>query len=281
MLKKTSKLLGLLLLLIFSFMYTNKVFSTAKNSNPVMKEIVKYKKEHDLQPTEPVINKDELILGYSGLIINKEVSYKNMKNKFDKNKIVYEDKLPKTTITKDYNYYIKQGNPKNKSVALIFKVENKDSVDNLLKYLQRQNIKASFFVDGTWLKENVEVAFRITDMGHDIYNLGYDGNYDKSTINITNNLIESITLKDSLYCLNDRKDDLQKKVCAKKNMLTLTSTLLDVSISDLKKGLINGAIISYSVKDFDNSNTTLIIRTITNKGYEIKDLNSVINEKRY
>ena len=58
MLKKTSKLLGLLLLLIFSFMYTNKVFSTAKNSNPVMKEIVKYKKEHDLQPTEPVINKD-------------------------------------------------------------------------------------------------------------------------------------------------------------------------------------------------------------------------------
>ena len=101
-----------------------------------------------------------------------------------------------------------------------------------------------------------------------------------------------------MYCLNDRKDDLQKKVCAKKNMLTLTSTLLDVSISDLKKGLINGAIISYSVKDLEKDSSFIVefknlyqhtsycdfltekMESDTIVRFELKD-NSLDNQKRF
>ena len=212
MLKKTCKLIGILLLLVFSFVYTEKVFTTAKDNNSVMKEVVKYKNSYDIKPKEPIIKKDELILGYSGLIVDKEATYKNMDDKFDKDKIVYKDKLPNTTITKNYNYYIKQGNVTSKSVAIIFKVKNENNLNSFLDNINKLDIKINFFIDASWLSDNIEKAFEMTNMGYDIYNLGYDGKYDKKSINKSNNLIESITLKDSKYCLNEDKNDYEKEV---------------------------------------------------------------------
>ena len=110
MFKNASKLAGLLLLLLLSFIYTDKVFDGARNSDPVMKNIKTYKEKNDVLAVEPIIKDDEIILGYSGLIVNEEESYKKMKedDKFSEEKIVYEDALPKTTISKTYDYYIKR-----------------------------------------------------------------------------------------------------------------------------------------------------------------------------
>ena len=281
MFKNTVKLIGILFLLVFSFVYTEKVFKTAKDNNEVMKEVIKYKKENDIEPKEPIIKNNEIILGYSGLIIDKEESYKNMNDKFDKDKLIYKDKLPNTTITKNYNYYIKQGNLSNKSVAIIFKVKNNNNIDEFLSTISNLNVKLNFFVDGTWLFDNIEKAFDIVNSGHEIYNLGYDGKYNKNTISRTNNLIESITLKDSKYCLNEEKKDEEKEVCSNKKMLSLLPTLIEPSILELKHNLVKGAIVSYDLDNFDNSKFNLIIKTITSRGYEVKSLNSVINEKRY
>lgn len=281
MLKKTCKLIGILLLLVFSFVYTEKVFTTAKDNNSVMKEVIKYKNSYDIKPKEPIIKKDELILGYSGLIVDKEATYKNMDDKFDKDKIVYKDKFPNTTITKNYNYYIKQGNVTSKSVAIIFKVKNENNLNSFLDNINKLDIKINFFIDASWLSDNIEKAFEMTNMGYDIYNLGYDGKYDKKSINKSNNLIESITLKDSKYCLNEDKNDYEKEVCKKKKMLTLLPTMVNPSILELRQNLVKGAIISYDLDTFDNSNINIILKTITSRGYTVKSLNDVINEKRY
>lgn len=281
MLKKTCKLIGILLLLVFSFVYTEKVFTTAKDNNSVMKEVVKYKNSYDIKPKEPIIKKDELILGYSGLIVDKEATYKNMDDKFDKDKIVYKDKFPNTTITKNYNYYIKQGNVTSKSVAIIFKVKNENNLNSFLDNINKLDIKINFFIDASWLSDNIEKAFEMTNMGYDIYNLGYDGKYDKKSINKSNNLIESITLKDSKYCLNEDKNDYEKEVCKKKKMLTILPTMVNPSILELRQNLVKGAIISYDLDTFDNSKINIILKTITSRGYTVKSLNDVINEKRY
>lgn len=281
MLKKTCKLIGILLLLVFSFVYTEKVFTTAKDNNSVMKEVIKYKNSYDIKPKEPIIKKDELILGYSGLIVDKEATYKNMDDKFDKDKIVYKDKFPNTTITKNYNYYIKQGNVTSKSVAIIFKVKNENNLNSFLDNINKLDIKINFFIDASWLSDNIEKAFEMTNMGYDIYNLGYDGKYDKKSINKSNNLIESITLKDSKYCLNEDKNDYEKEVCKKKKMLTILPTMVNPSILELRQNLVKGAIISYDLDTFDNSKINIILKTITSRGYTVKSLNDVINEKRY
>lgn len=280
MLKKTSKLAGLFFLLLLSFVYTDKVFSTARANDPIMKQVVKYKSKNDVLPTEPTVKGNELVLGYSGLVVNAKASYNSMKNddKFSEEKIVYDKQLPDNTISKTYDYYIKQGNPAQEQVAIIFKITNDTDVDEILKLVAKNDVKVNFFVDGTWLENNVETAFSMVNLGSEIYNLGYDGKYTKSMISVTNNLIESISLKDSNLCLNELKDDEEKEVCTKKKMHTITPTIIEPTVSDLKEKLVKGAIISYDLSTFDFSKFGLIINTITSRGYEVKPLSKIITE---
>lgn len=280
MFKTAGKLASLFMLLVLSFIYTDKVFSSVRESDPIMKEVIKYKKENDIKQIEPIINEDELILGYSGLVVNRDKSYKNMKekNKFDEEKIVYDKKLPNNTITKTYEYYIRKGNPSKKNVALIFKINDSTNAEKLLNVLSKTNVIINFFVDGAWLEKNVEKAFLMVELGSEIYNLGYNGSYNKKYINVTDNLIESITLKDSLYCLNENKNDDEKSICSKRKMHTVTPTIIEPSLLTLKEKLDEGVIISYDLKNFDMNKFILVINAITNKGYNITSLNKVLEE---
>lgn len=280
LLKSASKLLGLFLLLLLSFIYTDKVFSEARNSDPVMKLVMSYKKENDVKPVEPKIKDDEMILGLSGLEVNARASYKNMKqdDKFSEDKIVYDTKLPENSISKNYEYYITQGNDSKELVSIIFRITSDDYVDKLLSLVAQTNVSVNFFVDGSWLEENVERAFSMNNLDAEIYNLGYDGAYDKSMISVTNNLIESITLKDSNLCLNVEKNDDDKELCAKRKMHTITPNIINPSISELKKKLNKGEMIVFDVSEFDYNNFKLMVNTITSRGYEIVGLSDLIKE---
>lgn len=279
MFKNTIKLFSLFLLLLLSFIYTDKVFNEARGNDPLMKEVISYKKVHDVKPVEPKIKEDEMILGMSGLIINEEKSYKNMKedDTFNKQKLVYDKKNPNTSITKTYDYYITNGISKN-MVSIIFKVNNSTNVSELLSLLAKTNVTVNFFIDGSYLEKNVETAFSMVNLNSEIYNLGYDNKYSKSMISVTNNLIESITLKDSLFCLNEVKNDNYKDICASKKMLTLSPKLVNPSITDLKKDLSKGVMIVYDLDEFDTSKFSFIINVIESRGYKIKGLSKLINE---
>ena len=279
MFKNTIKLFSLFLLLLLSFIYTDKVFNEARGNDPLMKEVISYKKAHDVKPVEPKIKDDEMILGMSGLIINEEKSYKNMKedDTFNKQKLVYDKKKPNTSITKTYDYYITNGISKN-MVSIIFKVNNSTNVSELLSLLAKTNVTVNFFIDGSYLEKNVETAFSMVNLNSEIYNLGYDNKYSKSMISVTNNLIESITLKDSLFCLNEVKNYNYKDICASKKMLTISPKLVNPSITDLKKDLSKGVMIVYDLDSFDTSKFNFIINVIESRGYKIKGLSKLINE---
>lgn len=281
MFKGAAKLAGLFLLLVLSFIYTDSVFDSAKKSDPVMKNIINYKKNNDTLGVEPIIKNDEMVIGYTGLVVNEDESYKKMKeeDKFDESKIVFDKALPKTTISKTYDYYIKQGNPAKKEVAIVFRIKNSNGVDELLKQIAKTNVTASFFIDGAWLEKNVETAFSIVNLSCDIYNLGYDGIYQKNLISVTNNLIESISLKDSTFCLLEDKNEEAKELCKGKKMHTIIPTINDPTLSELKNGLVKGAIISYDVENFDAKKLSLIVKAIVSKGYKIISLSNVVNEE--
>lgn len=275
-----SKLAGLFLLLLVSFIYTDKVFSEVRKSDPLMKEVLSYKEKHDIMPVEPKIKDDEMILGISGLVVDEEKSYKNMKDDdvFNEDKIVYENKAPETSISDNYDYYITKGNSKTNQVSIIFTVSSSKNLNSILKLVKQENVPINFFVDGLWLEENMEDAFKINDLNCEIYNLGYDGKYDKTMIGVTNNLIESITLKDSNLCLNIDKNDEQKKICEKKKMHTLTPFVTNPSITQLKQNLDKGIMILYDLSSYDLSSFKLMINTIESRGYEITGLQSLIKE---
>ena len=281
LLKNISKLTGLFLLLLLSFIYTDKVFSEARNNDPLMKEVINYKEKNDVKPLEPTITGDEMVLGLSGLEVNEKESYEKMKqeDEFDKEKIVYDNTYPKTSISNNYDYYITKGNNKKENVSIIFKVSSSKNIDEILELISQSNVPVNFFIDGLFLEKNVETAFSMINLDCEIYNLGYGGKYDKSMISVTNNLIESITLKDSNLCLNENKNNSQKNICSKKKMLTITPTVINPDITKLKKELDKGIMIVYDLSYFDYSNFNLIVNTITSRGYEIVGLSSLIKEE--
>ena len=280
LLKNISKLASLFLLLLLSFIYTDKVFSEARENDPIMKEVMNYKKENDIEPIEPRLHDDEIVLGLSGLVVDAKETYKNMKKdkRFDKDKIVYNSKLPEKTITKNFDYYITKGNDKKEAVSIIFKVYDNTNVDEILELASKNNVKVNFFVDGSWLDKNVETAFSMVNLDCEIYNLGYDKKYTKNMINVTNNLIESISLKDSNLCLNENKDDEAKKLCSNKKMHTITPNISNPNITDLKKNLNKGEMILFDASDYDYSKFSLMINTITSRGYEIISLSDLLKE---
>lgn len=280
MLKHASKLLGILFLLLLSFIYTEKVVKEARNNDPLMKSVMKYKKENDIKEVEPTIYNDELILGVSGLLVNEKKSYKNMKkdDTFDSKKISYKKSYPKISITNNYNYFITKGNNKNNYVSIIFKVDSSNNLDELLSLASKNSINLNFFVDGSWLEKNIDYAFKINNIDSEIYNLGYNKVYSKNMIKVTNNLIESITLKKVNLCLNETKNNKYKKICKENKMVSITPLIKDSLVSSIKNNLEKGQMILYDLNTFDTSKFNLLINTISSRGYKIVGLSKLLDE---
>ena len=61
-------------------------------------------------------------------------------------------------------------------------------------------------------------------------------------------------------------------------MYSITPTINNPSITELKSSLENGSIILYDLDGFDVSEFNLVINLITSKGYELKNLSELIIE---
>lgn len=69
---------------------------------------------------------------------------------------------------------IESGNSLKKQVILTFDAgSGKDSLDVILKLLEKYNIKASFFLTGKWIEQNTKDVKQIAENGHEIFNHTY------------------------------------------------------------------------------------------------------------
>ena len=66
------------------------------------------------------------------------------------------------------------GNVKNNAVSLMFNVYmGNEHVESILNMLEKHNVKATFFVGGTWVNKNEECFKKIVESGNEIGNHGY------------------------------------------------------------------------------------------------------------
>lgn len=265
--KNTFKIIGLLILLTISFIYTEKIFTISRNNDPLMKEIIEYKKDNDFKPVNAIIKDNEIILGLSGNEVHTLDSYKNMKEDdfFSENKIIKYREKPKDTIEDNYNYYITSSNKINKKVYIILKINKVKELENI--YNLNNNI-------ALFINEQILDSYFI-DTNLEIYNLEIDNNY--KNIKDINKIIEENYNK-SIYCLNENKNDKYKNICKKNKMYTIKPSLINPNIKALKKNLENGLILSYDINKISFSKLKSIIKVIEAKGYKIDKLSNLIKE---
>lgn len=261
------KVIGLLFLLTISFIYTEKIFTISRNNDPLMKDILEYKKDNDYKPVNGVIIENEITLGLSGSYIDSLDSYKNMKENesFDENKIIEYKEKPENSIEKNYDYYITSSNKIKKNIYIIIKINSNED----LKKLNKLNNNFALFINQNIL----ENYFINTNL--EIYNLGKNGKYDD--VKDINRIINENYNK-SLFCLNEYKEDKYKIVCKKNKMYSIKPTLVNPTINGLKNNLENGIIISFDINNLSTNRLMLIINIIESKGYKIDRLSNLIKE---
>ena len=142
MLKKILKVTAVLLLVGFSFFYTEKVTIIARNSDPIMRAIKEEEKDKKISNVNPIVNKDEYKTGINGCEIDVDESYSKMRSvgEFKEELIVMKEVSNDKDLT---NKYVIGGNNKDKKVSLIFFV-NKDINNDLTNYINEKEYSMTY-----------------------------------------------------------------------------------------------------------------------------------------
>lgn len=275
MLKKIFKISAVLLLVGFSFFYTEKVTMIARNSDPIMRAIKKEESNKKVSNVNPVINNDEYIMGINGCEIDVDKSYSKMRNvgEFKEELIVMKETSNDKDLT---DKYVIGGNNKEKKVSLIF-IVNKDIDSNLTNYINDKNLKVNYFIDGKYLEENM-ITVKFLSENSNIYYLGENEEYSDENMLYHNNLISMNGSNEPKYCFTSDKDNNTLKLCNDYDMVTIKSDIIKDNIyKRIKDKLNNGVIFAIDSDNIDEIKVS--INYILSKGYNIISLEDLLSEK--
>ncbi|TXK81967.1 polysaccharide deacetylase family protein [Paenibacillus sp. N3.4] len=125
------------------------------------------------------------IPGYNGLEVDVDETLRLAEHHLTPGKITFVMKEVKPSIQLDDlgPNPIYKGNPMKPMVSFMINVAwGNEYLPSILETLRKENVHATFFFDGSWLKKNIEMAKKIQDEGHELSNHAYS-HKDMRTIN--------------------------------------------------------------------------------------------------
>lgn len=264
------KIIGIIFLAGFSFFYTEKVTSIIKDNDPIMKQIKDIKKDMVVNKIDRIIINDEYITGINGCIVDEEESYNGMKNsgEFKQELIVMKE----DNLKDKEKLFIVGGNKKKRNVSIILLNIDED----LDKYIKKNKIKINYFLDGKYIKDNINKIINISKYSN-IYNFGRNREYSDKYLLYDNTVILNNLNNESNYCLTSTKNNNTLDTCFTYNMDTIKKEYIsDNIITYTKENLENGQIFVFD--KYNYSDLKIAINYILSKGYNIVMLNELLNE---
>ncbi|KWX75633.1 polysaccharide deacetylase family protein [Paenibacillus jilunlii] len=116
------------------------------------------------------------IPGYNGLEVDVEATYRNAKLKGPNAglKLLYRQIKPKISLDDLGAQPIYRGNPAKPMVSLMINVAwGNPYIIPMLDILDQEKVKVTFFLDGSWLSRNKELAAEMLKRGHEMENHAY------------------------------------------------------------------------------------------------------------
>lgn len=273
---KVFKGIGLFGLVLFSFFYTNKTAMVIKEQDSIMIEIKKEQNKYEKKVIESLINGDTIIPGINGLKVNINKSYDNMKKIgiYNSNYLVYDIIKPKDSLKNNKDKYIISGNDKNKNVSILFIVNDIDNMDEIVKILEKENIKSDFFVTNDFINKNKYLINKLKSKG---FNINYYGDYKSSDFVVNNTIIKNNLKQKNVYCYLESKNKEYLDICyLNKNYTIIPSIIIKNSMyNKVKKNIKNGSLISIYTNNI--SELSLTIKYIKSKGYNIVKLDEIFD----
>ena len=156
----------------------NRIQDTAAGAeDELMQRIRESAASKRIAPVEPRVDRVwKLIPGYNGIEIDADRTYELNRKAWTGGEIqfVYREIEPKTKLTDLGAHPIYKGNPLKPMVALMINVAwGNEYIEPMLKVLSDEGVKATFFLDGSWLSKHADIAKRIQAEGHEMSNHAY------------------------------------------------------------------------------------------------------------
>lgn len=148
-------------------------------SSMTREELAKLAAKQYKAPIDALINtagKRNVIPEVNGIEVDQEETWKRMHHGGSNTAIpfVYRQIPPKVGMKDLEPLPIYQGNPVKKQIALMVNVAwGSEFIEGILKILHDNQVKATFFLDGSWLSKNETIAQQIVASGHEIGNHAY------------------------------------------------------------------------------------------------------------
>jgi probable sporulation protein (polysaccharide deacetylase family) len=191
---------------------------------------------------------------------------------------------------------IYQGNSASEQVAITVNVDwGEEHLPNMLEILQKNHVKATFFISGRWAEEHPKFVRQISDLGHEIGNHGYshphvndlDLEQNKLEIEKTSKVIKQITKSKTSYFAPPygEYNDTVLQAAAETGHQVILWTVDTVDwqkpsasqiTSRVLDGAQNGAIILMHPTEQTNQSLSSMIEGLREKGYKIVPLEKLI-----
>lgn len=279
--KKFFEYLGLFTLVCFSFFYTEKTTSVVKELDDIMIKIKEKAPSYNTEVVEAIVNENTIIPGISGKEVDINSSYQKMRKMgvFNEEYFEYKYIKPKELLKNNLNKYIVSGNSNKNEVSLVFLVDERSNIHNILTILDGKQIKANFFVDGNWFEQNNDEVIKLIEEGHNVGNLSYNKDYQDSSFIWMDTIIKKIGHQNISYCYKtENKKDLENCALQKNYTISPTIEVDKYPLINVKNNLKSGSIIAFKINNTLIKELELIIKYINSKDLNIVNLETLLNE---
>lgn len=243
------KFILLIIICIFIYIYTDRLIKYSVNNNYILDEIDKYARVNNRYCIEGSISEEGIILGYNGILVDKEKSFSNMKGGlFNEDKLVFMRDECILNSRDNLDKYIISGNIHEKNISIVIDVVNHNYYEDMIKIFDEFNIKYNLMVNDYYEGSQT--------------NLVYKGN--------------NVDYFDSVICVYYDEDNL--KECERKGFNTLKIVnYIDIDLfSNIKKFLNKGNII-FIKESYNNLNELRItLNYIKSRGFNVISVNELL-----
>ncbi|PTM58954.1 polysaccharide deacetylase family protein [Desmospora activa] len=239
---------------------------------------------------------------YEGITIDREATYQLAKKRGEKRPSHWIVKtVPSKVSLSDLGAQpIYRGNEQKPMAALMINVAwGTEHLPTMLEILQRERVKATFFLDGSWLKKHPKEALQLLEQGHQLGNHAYshplmsgmEAFKIKREIEKTEALIRDLGVRSQFFA--PPAGDYDQQVVTIAHQLGMKTVLWTVDTVDwkkssspgwmvdrVKKGIGNGSLVLMHPTDRTVIALPKIISTIKEKGLKLGTVDEVLSSKR-
>ncbi len=258
--KNYLKYIGIIIFTIFSFYYTDKVIELSEYNNTILASINDYANVNNKKCIEGEINDEGIIIGLSGISVDVNKSYSNMKGIGFKEDLI-EFKKDKCILNKDdnKNKYIISSNKVNNNISFVIDINNMDNYEEMIEISNIENVKLNILVSN-----------------NDFDKLSYKENILLKT---SNNNIKNFKKKISnFYCVKYNSFDVIE-YCAKEgiNSIKIKNYISNNLLLNIKKNLDKGQIYFIKENKFNLNELSATIKYIKSRGYSIVSIDELLS----